>query len=70
MVAAQFLTNRKQCTQANGSVSNLNNLTYGVPQGSVCGHLLFLLYINDLSNILDNSKVSLYAEGYRNLSKP
>ena len=55
-MAAQFLTNRKQCTQANGSVSN--------------GHLLFLLYINDLSNILDNSKVSLYAEGYRNLSKP
>ena len=57
-----YLTNRKQCTQANGSVSKLNNLTYGVPQGSMCGPLLFLLYINDLSNILDNSKVSLYAD--------
>ena len=57
-----YLTNRKQCTQANGSVSKLNNLTYGVPQESMCGPLLFLLYINDLSNIQDNSRVSLYAD--------
>ena len=45
---SNYLTNRKQCTQVKGSVSKLNNLTYGVPQGSTCGPLLFFLYINDL----------------------
>ena len=59
-----YLTNRKQCTQANGIVSELNNLTYRVPQGILFGPLLFLIYIyiNDLSYILKSSTVSLYAD--------
>ena len=47
---------------ANNVVSDLKLITCGVPQGSVCGPLLFLLYINDLSNILENCKASLYAD--------
>ena len=57
-----YLSNRKQCTIANNMVSTEELITCGVPQGSVCGPLLFLLYINDISKVLENCKVSLYAD--------
>ena len=57
-----YLSNRKQCTVANGIISDLKPITCGVPQGSVCGPLLFLLYINDITKNMKKCKVSLYAD--------
>ena len=56
-----YLTNRKQRVVINGMESNWGDIKAGVPQGSVLGPLLFLIYINDLEEGI-KSYVKFFAD--------
>jgi len=58
-----YLNNRKQCVAIeNGRFTSLLNITCGVPQGSILGPLLFILYVNDLPNASRKLSPILFAD--------
>ena len=57
-----YLTERSQYVVINDTISKTLRITTGVPQGSVLGPLLFLIYMNDLSRATDKFKYILFAD--------
>ena len=57
-----FLEDRPHCTYANSKCSDYLNMKTGVPQGSCLGPLLFLIYMNDIRNSIDENYLNMFAD--------
>jgi hypothetical protein len=57
-----YLKDRQQYVEYNGQQSGLLPITTGVPQGSVLGSLLFLIYVNDLPSSTNKLRLVLFAD--------
>ncbi|CAB3999980.1 Hypothetical predicted protein [Paramuricea clavata] len=57
-----YLYQRIQVTRVDNATSSAKYVSVGVPQGSVLGPLLFILYVNDLPSCIKKCKVTMYAD--------
>ena len=67
-----FLNDRKQKVTVNGTESKNHKVTSGIPQGSVLGPILFVIYINDMPECVD-STTYLFADDtkiFREIKSP
>ena len=57
-----YLHNRMQFVSIDGTDSKTRYMQYGVPQGSILAHLLFIIHINDIPHVSQIAKFILYAD--------
>ena len=57
-----YLTERKQRVVINGCHSSWAEVKSGVPQGSILGPILFLIYVNDMPDVIQNSSIAMFAD--------
>ena len=57
-----YLANRRQYVDYRGTHSEIKQIEYGVPQGSVLGSLLFIIYSNDIPHAITYCKTILFAD--------
>lgn len=61
-IFSSYLSDRRQVVKIGSDQSEPQLITFGVPQGSILGPLLFLIYINSIKNIGLKGNISLYAD--------
>ena len=57
-----YLTNRTKSVNVHGVFSDSQSIQFGVPQSSILGPLLFIVYINNLQSVVQNCDIQLYAD--------
>jgi len=61
-ILKSYLSNRKAAVKIGEEYSEFNEINYGVPQGSILGPLLFLIYTNDISHSIERTMIYLFAD--------
>ena len=57
-----YLKDRTQCCSVNGQLSSMECVVCGVPQGSIIGPLLFIIYMNDLPQYVSDVDITMFAD--------